>query len=217
MPRCGSIRSSMMRKNRSSQLSPSCWRDADRRRGLGQGKAARPFASARSPANRCRNGARNASGTVSLRRVLNGSQTCRETEFALVPAAAAGCAHQAGAIRHQIGIGRTRPIPFRHGEFRTMRAGLLAVPEDMAQLIDPVHAGDQQLFHGEFGRGIAGSAASLSPSGISSQVAKALRCGSSPGLICSAGVSTSMKPSPSNHRRSALRMRAVLRGSLGVG
>ena len=51
-------------------------------------------------------------------------------------------------------ISFTHPIPFEHGEFRMVQRRALAIAPDMLKARDPPLAGCQQLFHGEFGRGV---------------------------------------------------------------
>ena len=46
------------------------------------------------------------------------------------------------------------PVPFKHGEFGAVKPPALAVPEDMAKLINFGHAGHHELFHGKFGAGM---------------------------------------------------------------
>ena len=63
-------------------------------------------------------------------------------------------ADQRCALLHQIAIGGAGAIPFEHREFRVMGRAPLAVAEDMGELPDPRHPGDEQLLHREFGRGV---------------------------------------------------------------
>ncbi len=63
-------------------------------------------------------------------------------------------AQQSLTIIHQVAISRIGAVPFQHGEFRVMGRGPFAVAERMGKLKDFGHARRQQLFHGEFGRGV---------------------------------------------------------------
>ena len=63
-------------------------------------------------------------------------------------------ADQRYALLHQVAIGGARAIPFEHREFRMVGCAPLAVAEDMSELPDPRHPGDEQLLHRKFGRGV---------------------------------------------------------------
>src|SRR5262249_23629561 len=58
------------------------------------------------------------------------------------------------ALIHQIMVGGVDPIPFEHCKFRVMGRAALAVAEDMGELPDARHPGDEQFLHREFGRGV---------------------------------------------------------------
>src|SRR5215467_10955697 len=51
-------------------------------------------------------------------------------------------------------IGGAGPVPFEHREFRMVGGAALAIAEDMGELPDARHPGDQQFLHRKFGRGV---------------------------------------------------------------
>jgi hypothetical protein len=63
-------------------------------------------------------------------------------------------ADQRCALRHQVAIRGPSAIPFEHREFRMVGCAPLAVAEDMGELPDPGHSGDEQLLHRKFRRGV---------------------------------------------------------------
>ena len=63
-------------------------------------------------------------------------------------------ADQRCALLHQVAIGGPTAVPFEHREFRVVCRAPLAVAEDMSELPDPRHPGDEQLLHREFRRGV---------------------------------------------------------------
>jgi len=63
-------------------------------------------------------------------------------------------ADQGRALVHQIFVGGVDPVPFEHRELGVMGHAVLAVAEDMRELPNARHPGDQQFLHREFGRGV---------------------------------------------------------------
>ena len=82
------------------------------------------------------------------------SAVCPRQTSASAPTACWQARIERLAILHQIAIGGVGPVPFEHREFRVVGGAALAVAEDMGELPDARHPGDDELLHREFGRGM---------------------------------------------------------------
>ena len=189
-------------------------RDADARAPR-QRAARHPGLADRAPsrAGRCRHARENASATV---RRCHGRR------------ASARCAAPASARRRRRHSGRRAAAPrippsgrdtrprrdtIRASRIRGGASRRARRCERHARAARCGHAAGQQLLHREFGRGVQIARSAPAPSrGSCSTVAKACRCGSSPGLTCNAGVSTSTYPAVGEevaHRAACMRPRAA--------
>jgi hypothetical protein len=58
------------------------------------------------------------------------------------------------AISHDRGVRLSRPVPLGHDELRSMKRPHLTVPENAGEIDDALLSRREQLFHGEFRRGV---------------------------------------------------------------
>ena len=134
----------MMRKKTSSQLSPSCMRDA--------ATARASFSALPTVANRSTPAWRsNASATVSR------SGSARGIAAMLVPAQLArrrSSASSAAQSCHDRLVAHAGAIPFQHGELGMMQRRALGVAEHARELEQFRNAAGQQLLHRELGRAV---------------------------------------------------------------
>ena len=192
-PSRGSIRSRKTRKNTSSQRSSSAGASPSRaarpRRRAWRGCPRPPDPTGGSSGPRSRPAwRRKASATPSNLPVGEGiGLGARKTQPSRPAAVAAA---RTSAIASWTSAGQRVParVPFQHGEFRVVQRGPLGVAEDVGELKDPRHPGGPAASSSRIPARCAASARAVSPGpGPASSVAKATRCGSSPGETWSAG------------------------------
>ena len=138
-------------------------------------------------------------------------------EVRRVPAAFAATASRSAQSSISRETGSSRAIPLQHGEFGMVQRRALAIAEDMSEGENPLLARREQLFAGEFRRGMQIKPAFVAPRPINS-TPKAEICVSLPPETCSAAVSTSTKPlSGEKAAESRPRAGADLEKGLAVG